>query len=141
MISVKTNNNQADWRFIREEVFMIEQGFQNEFDSIDEIAIHITLYVDGKLAGCARCFPSEEEATFVFGRIAVLKEYRKLGLGARLLQELETVARAKGASCAILDAQCRAAIFYEKQGYQQSGELHMDEHVPHIQMRKDLQRQ
>lgn len=138
MITVKRMDNEKDYRVVREEVFMKEQGFQNEFDDIDAIALHITLYVDGKLAGCARCFPASEPATYVFGRIAVRKEYRGSGLGARLLQELEKAAKDKKALHAVLDAQCRAAAFYEKQGYCKSGEEHMDEHVPHIQMRKDL---
>ena len=39
--------------------FMDEQGYENEFDAIDEDpnCIHVTLYVDGELAGCSRVFP------------------------------------------------------------------------------------
>ena len=70
MIEIKTKDNEQDYRYVRIEVFMKEQGFQNEFDEIDATAVHITVYVDGTLAGCARCFPKEEEAAWVFGRIS-----------------------------------------------------------------------
>lgn len=56
MIEIKTKDNEQDYRYVRIEVFMKEQGFQNEFDEIDATAVHITVYVDGTLAGCARCF-------------------------------------------------------------------------------------
>ena len=81
MIEIKTKDNEQDYRYVRIEVFMKEQGFQNEFDEIDATAVHITVYVDGTLAGCARCFPKEEEAAWVFGRIAVLPQFRHQGLG------------------------------------------------------------
>lgn len=38
----------------------------------------------------------------------------------------------------MLDAQCRMQGFYERLNYQVDGEIHMDEHVPHVQMRKRL---
>ena len=36
---------------IRIDVFMKEQGFEDEFDEIDEIAKFVLLYIDGKPAG------------------------------------------------------------------------------------------
>ena len=61
MIQIKIKDNEQDYRAVRIEVFMKEQGFQNEFDEIDAVATHLTVYVDGELAGCARCFPHQEE--------------------------------------------------------------------------------
>ena len=48
-----------DAALVRRVVFMDEQGYENEFDAIDEDpnCIHVTLYVDGELAGCSRVFP------------------------------------------------------------------------------------
>ena len=45
MIEIKTKDNEQDYRYVRIEVFMKEQGFQNEFDEIDATAVHITVYV------------------------------------------------------------------------------------------------
>ena len=52
-----------DAALVRRAVFMDEQGYENEFDAIDEApsCIHVTLYVDGELAGCSRVFPEELE--------------------------------------------------------------------------------
>lgn len=138
MVVARIENNEKDWHYVREEVFVKEQGFHNEFDEIDDVATHLTIYVDDKLAGCARCFPATEKDTYVFGRIAVLKEFRKLGLGAVLLEKLEEIVLQKGIKYVTLDAQCRASKFYEKSGFYECGEIHMDEHVEHIQMRKEL---
>ena len=83
--------NFADARIVRTRVFMEEQGFANEFDSLDEhpATLHVTLYdAEGALAGCARTFPDpehpDEPGRWVFGRLAVLPEARGGGLGAAL---------------------------------------------------------
>lgn len=139
MITIKTKDNEMDWHFVREEVFIKEQGFQNEFDDIDDYAIHITLYVDDKIAGCARCFPQgNNRDCWVLGRIAILPQYRHQKLGGVLLKELENEVKKHQGTYCILDAQCRAKAFYECYGYETCGEIHMDEHVPHIQMQKTL---
>ena len=55
--------NFADARIVRTRVFMEEQGFANEFDSLDAhpATLHVTLYdAEGALAGCARTFPDPE---------------------------------------------------------------------------------
>lgn len=139
MITYRYEQNELDWHTVRETVFIQEQGFCEEFDEIDTIANHVTIYVDGELAGCGRCFPTgKEKHLYTLGRIAVLKPYRKMALGSKILQELEAIARQKGANAVTLDAQCRAMPFYCKAGYHVCGELHMDEHVPHKQMKKEL---
>ena len=46
-----SNELTKDEMFIREEVFMQEQGFKNEFDDIDDSATHIVLYDDGSPVG------------------------------------------------------------------------------------------
>jgi len=85
-----------DAALVRRVIFMDEQGYENEFDAIDEDpnCIHVTLYVDGELAGCSRVFPEELEhaadaeapvspacdldedvaagETYIMGRVAVL---------------------------------------------------------------------
>lgn len=129
-------NEEIDWRFVRETVFMQEQGFANEFDDIDQSAIHMTAYEGSKLIGCGRIYANDDPTTFHIGRLAVLKEYRNQGYGARILAELEYAARQQGAYCAKLDAQEQAIPFYELQGYVICGEPHMDEHVEHIEMMK-----
>lgn len=139
MITYKLCDNEADWRYVREQVFMIEQGFHEEFDEIDQTAEHITIYEDSKLVGCGRLYPKYKSGDcYCIGRIAIMSEFRKLGYGAVVIEKLEAIAKKNCAMSVELDAQCRAMNFYEKLGYEACGEIHLDEHVPHIKMRKSL---
>ena len=80
---------------VRIRVFMEEQGFQNEFDGVDQDPRTLEVAVrdaDDNPVGCARVFPSElepgvgtEEGRWVFGRLAVVPEHRHSGLGSKIL--------------------------------------------------------
>ena len=124
---------------IRTEVFMHEQGFKNEYDEIDKIAYHTILYKDHKPEGCCRMYWNEEENSYVIGRLAVYKEYRKQGLGAALIKEKERIIkwRLHGKTAKLL-AQVEKKGFYEKLGYKAYGKEVDDEGCPHIWMEKNL---
>lgn len=123
---------------IRENVFIEEQGFFDEFDHLDYTATHLVLYYNTISAAACRFYPFEEEGAYVIGRIAVVKEYRGKGLGARLIQEAERRIKEAGGMRVLLAAQTLATGFYEKQGYTAFGDIFLDEHCPHIWMRKAL---
>ncbi len=72
------------------------------------------------------------------GRIAVLKDYRKLKIGTYILQLLEQHAKDLGYSKTVLSAQKRASSFYLKNGYIQLGDEYYDEYCLHIHMEKLL---
>lgn len=134
-----TKGLQKDAAYIREEVFMKGQGFENEFDDIDARAYHAVLYVDGVPAANGRLFTDDpERKIWTVGRIAVLKEMRKLHLGSDIMQILEEQCKAVGGERIQLSAQCQAQPFYEKCAYTASGDIYMDEHCPHIHMEKVL---
>ena len=139
--------NFEDAKKVRIAVFMEEQGFRNEFEDADADArmIHVTAYVDGVLAGCSRVFPAELEPAlasapgrWVFGRLCVLPQFRKRGLGSAILRESERIACEKGATEMHLHAQCAAARFYEQAGYAVYGPVEYDEHVEHQWYKKRL---
>lgn len=123
-------------QMIREKVFMEEQGFQNEFDDIDQTCLHLVVYKNNLPIGCARMFVENEQ--IILGRIAVLKEYRHLHIGSYILKQLENQALSMGYHQVTLSAQCRASSFYEKNGYHQEGDKYYDEYCPHIHMIKTL---
>lgn len=123
---------------IREEVFMKEQGFVNEFDDIDSIATHLVLFWEGQPAGVCRFFPTKEPGVWDFGRLAVRKAYRDKHLGSLLVQEAERQIRDQGGAKLALMAQIRVQKFYEKNGYTPFGEPCDDEGCPHIWMEKVL---
>lgn len=125
-------------QMIRQIVFVDEQGFQNEFDDIDHHCYHFELYDDdNQPIGCARMY-SYDQKTYILGRIAILKEYRGMHYGAKIIELLEAKAKELKALEIELSAQVRASSFYEKQGYQKYGEEYLDEYCPHIKMRKQL---
>lgn len=130
----------AGGRQIRTEVFMEEQGFRGEFDSIDGAALHVTCYADQEPAATGRTFPREgEPGAYTIGRVAVRRPWRKQGLGAAVIQRLEQAARERGAREVALLAQVQAKGFYEKLGYRAVGPVVYDEHCPHVSMRKPLE--
>ena len=74
----------------------------------------------------------------ILGRIAVLKQYRKHGLGAKAVQRLEKEAQKLGLKKIELSAQQQAMNFYQKLGYESFGDIYYDEWCPHITMVKKI---
>lgn len=72
---------------IRQRVFVVEQGFHDEFDEVDRMARHIVAWDGDKAVGTCRVFPSEVAGEFVLGRLAVLADYRGHNVGAKLVDE------------------------------------------------------
>lgn len=122
---------------LRQEVFIEEQGFQNEFDDIDHTAWHVLISDHGIPCGTGRVFETPAgSGCYHLGRIAVKKTYRKQHIGSLVLKKLEEKAVKLGARELQLSAQVQARGFYEKNGYQAYGSIYPDEHVPHIAMKK-----
>ena len=112
--------------FVRASVFMVEQGFQVEFDDTDNISWHLAVYDGDEPIGAARIFLGEDKV-WQIGRVCVLEAC-----------EQKIVELAKGPAQAHLSAQVQAKGFYKKHGYTESGEEYLDEFCPHISMTKQL---
>lgn len=124
---------------IREEVFVREQGFEEEFDTVDNRALHFVAYSEKEgPVGTCRIFKEETDEIFYLGRLAVLKKFRGLSVGSALLSAAETTARSKGANYIYLHSQQRAMKFYQKCGYEEYGQIDFEEGCPHIWMKKFL---
>ena len=126
---------QNDVKYIREEVFMKEQGFENEFDDLDAISTFVVLYEDTAVA-TGRLYPKEDG--YVIGRVAVIKDYRNQGLGKIVIQSLESEIIKNDGHYIELSAQQRVQSFYEGLGYQMVGDVYYDEHCPHVKMIKEV---
>ena len=127
-----------DSKNIRETVFVDEQGFNEEFDTVDNRAIHFVVYLNGIPVGTCRMFTEDDASAFLLGRLAVLSEYRGRDIGSTLVREAENFARQNGGVLIKLHSQCRAKEFYLKCGYNEYGEIEYEEHCPHIWMNKTL---
>lgn len=127
-------------KIIREAVFIIEQGFLNEFDDIDSYAKHLVLFhMEIPIATC-RFFRKELSEEYFIGRIAVIKEYRGKNIGAYLLKTAEKEVKKLGDKKIFLHAQCKAEKFYKKQSYNSYGEIDFEENCSHIWMCKKIKK-
>ncbi len=124
-----------DAKAIRQTVFVDEQGFQNEFDALDERATHLVAYENGVAVGCCR-FYRDTSGAYCVGRIAVVRSHRGEGLGAQMVTAVEKVLRGRGVPALQLSAQVRVQLFYEKLGYAAKGAIYLDEFCEHITMEK-----
>lgn len=123
---------------IRMAVFVEEQGFNEEFDTIDDISTHLVLFCDDKAAAVCRFYFDDVKKEYLIGRLAVLPQYRGKGYGADLVIEAERMIRSRGGSSISLHSQCQAQRFYEKLGFSAYGESDFDEDCPHQWMTKSL---
>ncbi|MBO6140391.1 MAG: GNAT family N-acetyltransferase [Ruminococcus sp.] len=135
------NKPVSDIKALRTEVFIKEQGFENEFDEIDNKATHVLIY-DGKVpVATGRLFSEDENGEeYIIGRVCVKKEYRDKKLGKRVIMALEEDARKMGGRRVSVSAQCRVQGFYEALGYSATDDLHDDEGVPHVTMIKTIRK-
>ncbi|MBE6692261.1 MAG: GNAT family N-acetyltransferase [Ruminococcaceae bacterium] len=122
---------------IRNEVFVDEQGFQEEFDTDDGISTHLVGFFDGKSVATARIIPQGDKC-FIIGRVAVRKNYRNLGFGAKIISEAERVITSLNGKAIYIHSQLQAVPFYEKQGYVPTGEKDFEEDCEHWMLKKDL---
>ena len=133
--SVKRANwelNQQEITSIREQVFLTEQHVtpELEWDGLDETAEHL-LAVDhrGSAIGYARIVDQQR-----IGRMAVLPDWRGLGVGKALLQMAIATCRVSGCKEISLSAQCYAIGFYEQAGFKVCSEEYLDADIPHRDM-------
>jgi predicted GNAT family N-acyltransferase len=138
MIIKEYNYLPKEARNIRNEVFVKEQGFIEEFDVIDDIAKHIVIYEREQPISTCRIYFNIKKQSYVIGRIAVIKEWRGKNIGQRMLISAEENIKRDGGKSAMLSAQVRAVGFYEKQGYKKQGVAYLDEECLHIWMNKNL---
>ena len=126
--------SQKDVKAIRNKVFVEEQGVPPalEWDGLDEGSYHVLAYSpEGAPIGTGRLLPDGR-----IGRIAVLPEWRKKGVGRALLDLLLVIANKMGNDEVRLHAQTRAVAFYRKRGFVRQGKEFMEAGIPHVTMKR-----
>ncbi len=127
---------QTSAQAVRTEVFVHEQGIapEDEWDAEDTTALHAVLRdTQGHPLGNARLLQPTPSLAKV-GRMAVLRESRGKGYGARLLHALLIEARRRGHKEVRLSAQRSAEGFYAAHGFTVVGEPFDEVGIPHIEM-------
>jgi ribosomal protein S18 acetylase RimI-like enzyme len=99
--------------------------------------ILIGAFDDDKMLGCCMLIKADP-STVRLRQMAVLNNLQGKGIGRALMQFAENIARDRGYKKIIMHARKSAAGFYEKLGYQITGEEFTEVTLPHYVMEKDL---
>ncbi len=122
---------------LRQTVFIDEQGVReiDEWDELDDQAVHLLAIVHGQPVGTARLLTQGE--TGKIGRICVVKDQRGTGLGAALVQHaIDRLVATPGITRLMLGAQEHAIGFYQKLGFTAYGPTYDDAGIPHRDMER-----
>ena len=122
----------------RAEIFVVEQNcIYQDLDGIDYDSLHIFYEEEnGKVTAYLRAFHKDDD-TVQMGRVLTLRH--GTGLGGRLFREGIAQIRTKmHPSKIVIEAQCYATGFYEKEGFQICSEEFLEDGIPHVQMVLDL---
>ena len=121
---------------LRFAIFVDEQNVPAgiELDDQDAVSAHAVAYDEaGKPIGTGRLLPDGH-----IGRMAVRKEWRRKGIGAKLLDALCAEAKKRGHAEVVLSAQLQAAEFYRGAGFVAEGKIYQEAGILHQLMRKKL---
>jgi len=124
---------------VRRRVFVQEQGISEDlvFDGHDREALHMVVK-DGQIViGSARVqLLANNQAKLE--RMAVLRHYRRNGIGRKMLLFLNTVWKEKQVQQVIVHAQLEVVPFYTLCGFDESGLPFLEAGIRHIKMRKQV---
>ena len=122
-------------RAIRTPVFIEEQGVAPDFewDELDASAVHLLAMQNNQPIACLRIIDF-----YKIGRMAVLKDWRGMGLGSALMLEAVNVCKNYGSKSIHISAQTHAIEFYRKAGFEVTSVEYCDVHIPHVDMQLDL---
>ena len=123
---------------VRFRVFVSEQQvpMEEELDEIDASATHAIAIHNGQVIATGRVFYRDEDSAARIGRMAVDSDWRRHGIGGRLLKFLEQEATKQGVTTYVLNAQVYVKDFYAANGYEERGEEFLEADIVHILMRK-----
>ncbi len=139
VIAIETRADIQRAYAIRRRVFIEEQRVPEEIemDADDSHAFHALAILDGDPVGCGRMV--EQGASEVkIGRMAVIRDFRKTGVGANILRFLIDRARQRGFHRDVLHAQLSAEGFYLKEGFIAVGGVFDEAGIAHRRMERDL---
>lgn len=123
---------ERELRSIRHAVFVVEQRVPEwlEWDDFDDRSLHaLAQTASGEPIGCARLLPDAH-----IGRVAVLAQWRRRGVGSALLLQLIDEARTRGHARVLLNAQVEAMPFYARYDFVGRGDVFDEAGIPHRAM-------
>ena len=128
-------SNIKDISAIRYEVFVDEQNVpvDLEIDGLDGKAKHALAFIDGVPIGTGRILNDGH-----IGRVAVIKNYRGLGIGKSIMKNLLKWAQDMSLEKVWLSSQWHAHSFYLDFGFVCVDEIYKEAGIDHIKMFKTI---
>lgn len=140
MLLVKHTNELTPQQLItilkaRVAVFVVEQNCPyQEVDDDDFDDLHVALFNDtGDLQAYTRVMDRNTEVNF--GRVLVAEQFRKAGLGRKIVQTtLDVIAERYPNKPIKIQAQAYLQQFYEDFGFQAQSDVYLEDDIPHLDM-------
>lgn len=119
---------------IRTQVFVEEQAVsqEDEYDGFDHVARHFLAWYEGKPVGAARLRKLIISGKVRLERFAVLKEYRKKGVGSAILDKLIS-SIAEGTEIYV-HVQLYNVEFFKRRQFEVDSEEFEEAGIPHVRM-------
>ena len=136
---VKSKKEFDDAMNIRFHVFTLGQKVKKpvEFDGLEDEANHFVAYFGKKPVGTIRTrYPKKGVAKIE--RLAVLKAYRKQGIGKKIMLHVHKYLKRKGIKTLKMHSQRHAIGFYKALGYKTYGKPFVEARIPHVKMKMRL---
>lgn len=130
---VSWSDHQAELTSVRRTVFIEEQNVPEsiELDGQDPDCFHVLASnTKGRPVGTARM-----DSKGKIGRMAVLHNYRRQGIGKKMIQALMDYGRENSITNFHVSSQVTAIEFYEKMGFEPFGEEFIEAAIMHINMK------
>jgi len=124
---------------VRRQVFVSEQSISEDlvFDEHDKEALHVVVKDRERVIGSARVqFLADNRAKLE--RMAILKRYRRKGVGREMLLFLDAAWKDKHVQQVIIHAQLEVVPFYKLCGFDELGLPFWEAGIKHVKMRKQL---
>lgn len=113
-------------------------SLRQEFDEHDRPDTRYIVVTDRDFpVSTARMYPLDDRSVMI-GRVVVLPEYRRQGIGSMTVLECEQWAAELGFTRAVLESRDNKTAFYEQLGYEISGEPVQGDTFLCIRMEKDI---
>ena len=133
-----TVNELYDLLKLRSEVFVVEQKcIFLDIDNNDQKAFHTIGYIGDEVVATTRLFDKNimYDGYQSIGRVVGSPRHRGLGIGKALMQySIQECERLFGKGPIKIGAQLYLKKFYGEQGFEQSGDIYLEDEIDHIPM-------
>jgi predicted GNAT family N-acyltransferase len=132
-------NDDNNLKIVRKEVFILEQSVPDalEWDTYDTNSLHLlAVTANNAPIGTARLRLINQSGQI--GRMAVLKTWRRKGIGSALLKEMLRLAKQENLVSVFLHAQTQAIPFYTSFGFTATGAEFSEAGIPHQKMVRSI---